>query len=163
MKACTSCLHSKRLTEFRRWNRSADGRRDTCRACQCAQEKTWRDRTGKGAKYARDFREKNPLAYAITRCKQTARRKNLAFDLDTHVGALEIRARRGRCEISGYPFATTGGARRPDALSIDRIDCAQGYVFSNVRLVCAAVNAALSTWGLAAVEPLIAAWAENKK
>jgi hypothetical protein len=163
MKTCKSCRTAKKLDEFRRWNRGPDGRRDICRTCQCAQEKAWRDRTGKGAEYAQTFRKNNPLAYAITRCRQTATRKGLAFDLDRHVGALAIRAARGRCEISGYPFSTTGEPRRPDALSIDRIDCSQGYVFSNVRLVCAAVNASLATWGLVAVEPIIQTWASNIK
>lgn len=57
----------------------------------------------------------------------------------------------GACELTGLPFER-GEARHAFAPSLDRIDCARGYEFDNVRLVCFMVNAALGAWGL---EPLL--------
>lgn len=56
----------------------------------------------------------------------------------------------GRCEYTRIPFSLTrikGATSRPWAPSIDRIDCGIGYEFSNCRMVCNAVNIALSQFG----------------
>jgi len=56
----------------------------------------------------------------------------------------------GTCELSGIPFAIerpTGVMHGPYAASLDRIDATKGYEFSNVRLLCFAVNMALGAWG----------------
>lgn len=55
----------------------------------------------------------------------------------------------GRCEVSGVPFCgdNSCGKRRPFAPSIDRKVPEDGYVPENCRLVCFAVNVALSDWG----------------
>lgn len=55
----------------------------------------------------------------------------------------------GRCEVTGIPFSgrQTDSRRRPFFQSIDRKDCAQGYTIENCRLVCLAVNIAMSNWG----------------
>jgi hypothetical protein len=55
-----------------------------------------------------------------------------------------------RCAVSGIPFTLAGkttGYRSPCRPSIDRIDAQKGYTPGNIRLVCVAVNAALSDWG----------------
>jgi hypothetical protein len=57
--------------------------------------------------------------------------------------------------LSGIPFEFERrwrGQRRPFAPSLDRINSAKGYVYSNCRLVCVAVNIAMNEWGL---EPLL--------
>jgi hypothetical protein len=55
----------------------------------------------------------------------------------------------GKCELSGieWDHKTVVGNKRPFAPSIDRIDCSAGYTFENCRLVCIAVNIALSNFG----------------
>lgn len=56
----------------------------------------------------------------------------------------------GRCELTGIAFDATRhapGKRAPFAASLDRIDCAGGYVADNVRLVCLIVNCALGDFG----------------
>lgn len=59
------------------------------------------------------------------------------------------RATDGRCALCGIPFdfARRGRKRRPFAPSVDRIDCSRGYALDNCRLVCVAVNYAMSDWG----------------
>ena len=58
----------------------------------------------------------------------------------------------GLCSVTGIPFVldSTGDSavKHPLAPSIDRIDSSKGYTADNVRVVCWAVNAACSTWGL---------------
>lgn len=61
----------------------------------------------------------------------------------------------GRCSVSGIPFdlnKCVASRRRPFAVSIDRIDCSAGYTKENCRIVCVAVNYAMSDWGLGVLE-----------
>lgn len=60
-----------------------------------------------------------------------------------------------KCEVSGIDFSyelVRGRSRIRSRMiwapSLDRIDSTRGYTPNNVRLVCAAVNIALSDWGL---------------
>jgi integrase len=56
----------------------------------------------------------------------------------------------GRCELTGIAFSLDcpkGCARRPWFPSLDRVDGRRGYVASNCRLVCTAVNLALNDFG----------------
>jgi hypothetical protein len=56
----------------------------------------------------------------------------------------------GVCAVTGIPFddAQIGQfRRRPFAPSLDRIECSKGYVPGNLRVVCVAVNYAMSDWG----------------
>lgn len=164
-KSCRKCSENKPVSEFRRWRRSPDGYRNECKECQCAAEKTWRKNSNSAARYAKEFRERNPTSYAISRCKQTAERKGLDFDLHLHFEELYRRVRQGVCELTGFPLdlamPSTRQQRRPNAVSIDRIDAKKGYVLSNVRVVCLAVNLALGTWGESGLLPILNAWKER--
>ncbi len=62
----------------------------------------------------------------------------------------------GKCMLTGIDFDLTpfSGKRRPFAASIDRIDPALGYSKANCRLVCTAVNYAMSDWGLAVLRKI---------
>ncbi len=48
----------------------------------------------------------------------------------------------------------TNSYRAPFAPSIDRINSEKGYTDGNVRLVCVAVNWALSDWGIEVFEKI---------
>jgi hypothetical protein len=165
MRSCKKCCEIKPASEFRRWSHSPDGYRNACKKCQCAEELAKRQTSGNGARYAKEFRERNPTAYAITRCRQTALKKGLDFDLHLHFEELDRRVRAGVCELTGYPLDLAGPStpqqRRPNAASIDRIDSKKGYVLSNVRVVCLAVNLALGTWGENGLLPILKAWNER--
>jgi hypothetical protein len=69
----------------------------------------------------------------------------------------------GRCLLSGIEFDMTpfSGKRRPFAPSIDRIDPSRGYSKGNCRLVCVAVNYAMSDWGLAVLKRIAVAILER--
>lgn len=53
------------------------------------------------------------------------------------------------CELSGIAYSAkkNHSFRAPFCPTIDRIDCKKGYTEDNIRIVCAAVNWALSDWG----------------
>lgn len=56
----------------------------------------------------------------------------------------------GRCELTGVPFSLdnrTGSRTPPFKPSLDRIDCSQGYSYTNCRLITVAANIALRDWG----------------
>lgn len=81
--------------------------------------------------------------------RKRAARKSLLFDLTIPQLGTLVRRADDRCEVSGLPFVHEPGdfRRRPFAPSLDRIDSGQGYTYSNVRIVCCCVNAALNEWG----------------
>ena len=167
MKICNKCGAYKPLSSFRKWKLSEDGYRKTCKTCMCAVEKVRRETSGKAKIYAKTFRDKNPASYAITRCRQTALKKGLDFDLDQHKDELVTRINFGFCEITGFPLVLTGpvsrNSKRPDAVSIDRIDTSKGYTIGNVRVVCLAVNLALNVWGEERLLPILSAWVSRTK
>lgn len=79
----------------------------------------------------------------VRRAKDRAAKTGLPFDLDEHLDELEVRWRAGRCEATGIPFAPGDGTvRGPWSASLDRVDPAIGYVFTNVRWVVWIFNAA---------------------
>jgi hypothetical protein len=69
----------------------------------------------------------------------------IAADIDRMLEACDF-----RCSVTGVPYsleAVGPRAQRPYAPSIDRKDNAVGYLADNCRLVCAAANIAMNTWG----------------
>lgn len=81
--------------------------------------------------------------------RKRAIRKKLEFSLTLPQLLTLARRADNHCEVTGLPFVhdPEGYRRRPFAPSIDRIDSSIGYTFSNVRIVCCCVNAALNEWG----------------
>jgi hypothetical protein len=83
-------------------------------------------------------------------CKARGLQRRLQFEL-TLQDVVDLLARtQGRCDLTGIAFSTERvGVRglRPWMPSMDRRDASQGYTRSNCRVVCAAVNLALSDFG----------------
>jgi hypothetical protein len=73
-------------------------------------------------------------------------KKKAAFDLTQHLEAIQLRIDKGRCELTGLPLRLTHGLTW-DSPSLDRVDPTQGYLYSNIRIVCHAANSALGNWG----------------
>lgn len=107
----------------------------------------------RGAKRRLEKRAQCLIAAARTR----SRNKGLLFDLDHFSGELQRRIDLGRCELSGVPFDLSPG-RKPTSPSLDRIRPELGYIATNVRVICHALNAALGDWGEDALRPIIAAY-----
>ena len=93
----------------------------------------------------------------VSNCRTRARRKHLVFDLDQHVDEIQARIDSGYCEMTGCAFNLSPG-RSWDSPSIDRIDPAAGYIYSNIRIICHAMNAAMGDWGEAPLEQMLRSW-----
>lgn len=85
----------------------------------------------------------------VTSAKPRARKKGLPFDLDQHIPEIQARINTGVCELSGLPFTPRGknGKMGPLSASLDRIKPELGYVYSNIRIICWALNIAFCNWG----------------
>lgn len=86
----------------------------------------------------------------LSKSKTRALECGLAFDLTIDGLNTLVELQRDRCALSGFKFLLNeerGKGRRAFLPSIDRIDCAKGYTFGNVRLVLVAVNIGLADFG----------------
>lgn len=107
----------------------------------------WKTR-GNGAwqRYAQS--KKGKITLLLNYAKDRSIKGNLEYTLDREW--LDKRLETGVCEITGLPFefVQPGNYRtHPFTPSIDRIIPKLGYTKENCRLVCFAVNRALSDWG----------------
>jgi hypothetical protein len=86
----------------------------------------------------------------LWRARQRGREKGCAFRLTREsLTTLLIRS-DGRCEVTGVAFSDRAAGRgrmRPLVPSLDRIIPVNGYTEENCRIVCAAINVAMFTWG----------------
>ena len=93
--------------------------------------------------------DRGTITALLGNAKDRALRGGFEFDLDREFIATKLAA--GVCEFTGLAFEREWSGEnyraRPFAPSLDRIVPALGYVKSNVRMVCFAVNMALSDWG----------------
>jgi len=92
--------------------------------------------------------EKGRVTLLLNYAQDRARRHSLPFDLDREW--LEPKLAMGKCELTGLTLSgeVPGQYRiHPFAPSLDRIHPDAGYVKTNTRLVCFAVNMARSDWG----------------
>lgn len=90
------------------------------------------------------------LHTTIAGCRGRSSAKERTCSLDAEQLAALLRRSRGRCEVTGIAFQLQkpdGARARPFFHSLDRIDSSRGYVADNCRIVCYAVNLAMSNWG----------------
>lgn len=92
----------------------------------------WRD------KYYRKTRVSVPWQFTLMALKSRAKRRGLAFDLDSEWASSRW---TGNCELSGIPFVLDGTTRNPFTLSVDKIDPKKGYTKDNCRFILWALNA----------------------
>ena len=149
--------------------------RPLCAECQRRYETQWRAQNTerlqqareKRAEAAREYQAKynreNWARYIVSRLKPKCQKKGIPFDLDKHLDELNQRRSTGLCELTGLPLRDTlRGHRTWDSASLDRINPADGYVYSNVRIVCFGMNAALGDWGGAVFSKIVSAYLARK-
>lgn len=79
----------------------------------------------------------------VEHARTRSRKKKVPFGL-TIAMVRELFARcKGYCEVTGHALQDSG----PFRPSLDRIDCAAGYVMGNVRVVCWITNTAMLHFG----------------
>jgi len=119
-------------------------------------------RAHKEKAYRQVYDAKNRGRLLVMEAGRRSKRKGIAFDLDQHIEEIESRVQRQVCEMTGIPLYMECRGIRWNSPSMDRIDPTKGYVLSNVRIVCFAMNAALGSWGEEALMKVISAWLERK-
>lgn len=92
------------------------------------------------------YRTENWERVLIANARRRAEKKGLPFDLDKHSMELEQRLRAKVCELSGLPLDRSKH-NGPYFPSLDRIIPSLGYVYSNIRVICFALNTAFGSWG----------------
>jgi hypothetical protein len=104
---------------------------------------------------ARDEEQhREQIAASYSRAFRRARKRAAEFSREFCLSEADLAAAidraAGNCEISGIEFDLSpqkDRRRLPFAPSIDRVDSRQGYVASNIRLVCICVNIMVSDFG----------------
>lgn len=97
----------------------------------------------------------------IGAARRRAKRLEVPFDLDRYVEELTDRIARG-CELTGVAFDMTAKPGRAwNAPSLDRIIPEKGYIPSNIRVVCFAINVAMGNWGIDHLYDMVQKWAER--
>jgi hypothetical protein len=119
-----------------------------------------------------EIRKLRNMREALTTVLKSAQKRAIArgvdFDLDiSHLVAL-AHAQKWSCAISGLEFvlsSTVGrsAGREPLRPSLHRIDRSGGYVPSNVRLICVAVNYAIGAWGEDLFFKIVTATAQTRR
>jgi hypothetical protein len=90
------------------------------------------------------------LHSTLAGCRSRSSAKGRSASLTASELEAIMRRSRGRCEVSGIAFQIhkpDESRARPFFHSLDRVDSSKGYVAANCRLVCYAVNLAMSNWG----------------
>lgn len=176
MKTCAKCQEIKPLDAFEKEPRAKDGRRYSCKACRNAQRRalaltrgarplsTRAKQTAKD--YGRRYRQKFVWRTLLLHARKRAAKFGWAFDLDEHAEAMRTRVEKMTCEMTGLPLVSSAGVgspgqRRWNTPSLDRIDPTKGYTYQNTRIVCWAMNAAMSTWGEEVTRTVMKAWMRN--
>lgn len=101
----------------------------------------------------------------VIACRSRAAARGMAFGLTPAAVAEALRRSRGRCEVTGLAFSDAAAGKRqkrPFFHSLDRRDSTSGYTPDNIRVVCFAVNMAMSNWGEHVFEQLAAGYVFNK-
>jgi len=178
LKTCSKCRQSKLPSEFRPEPRAMDGLRYSCLECdrrvnrayvernrevrRLKQQESRRADPRRHRAYQLKHYAKNRAALLVRGAKRRADKNSLPFDLYPHVKEIQCRIDAGKCELSGIALDLYAPARAYNCPSLDRIIPAKGYLYSNVRVVCQAMNCALGSWGEAALEQVVRAWLARK-
>lgn len=137
-KFCNSCQTEKLLSEFYPDKTHNDGYHSTCKVCNNAYSKAYRERhREKMDAYKRRLKENNPIKYLLIQAK--ARCKHLGGIVPFAINPEDV-TYVSHCPVLGVELAYASrqskrGMVVDNAASLDRIIPAYGYVPGNVRIV----------------------------
>ncbi len=148
-RARTRLERKRRLARnrMRRYRKTAHGRAAQRRYEQRPTTKAANRIRRRARRLRPEVRAQDLLDRALARARETRGLKCLL----TKAQIVE-KLRVGKCALSGlsFDFAPSDiSSRNPLAPSLDRIDSNGHYTDGNTRVVCCALNAAISEWGLA--------------
>ena len=178
-KRCRKCQQVKPLGEFHAEKRAGDGHRYTCKECDRLRHTEYREthreerRAARKARY-REFPEwernssmlyrlRYPWKNMMQHAKKRAAKFGLPYDLDEHEEEIKARIAPMVCELTGLPMVFSVGVGNPgerywNTPTLDRIEPANGYAYSNVRIICWALNCAMGHWGEDVLRTVVEAW-----
>jgi hypothetical protein len=84
----------------------------------------------------------------MSHARARAKKIGIPYALQRMNKSIQGRIDFGHCEVSGLEFDLGSPVVVWNSPSIDRIEPALGYVPSNIRIVCFALNSAMGNWGL---------------
>jgi len=108
--------------------------------------------------YHREYNAKNRGILLVREAMRRAVNKGLPCDLQNYIETLAARVHVGRCEMTGVTLNLRASVIEWNSPSLDRIVPKKGYVYSNIRVVCFAMNASLGNWGESILRSLMSVW-----
>lgn len=178
-KQCSKCKKVKPLSEFGPEKRSSDNHRYSCRTCDRTKNRQYHDSNRerrnikaaqrrrkhpeKDAAYQRRYRERFAWRTLVMHARKRAAKFGWAYDLDKHLPKIQNRVQAMKCEMTGLQLVNGSGCggqgkRYFNTISMDRINPGKGYLYSNIRIVCWAMNCAMGTWGESVLKSLVTEW-----
>jgi len=102
----------------------------------------------------------------MVKVRGNAKRRGIEVSITVEDIDRMMRDQDMRCCLTGIKFKTDRhegcGRVRPRLPSVDRIDARGPYAMGNVRIVCAAMNAALGDWGEDSFERMLDGYCRAK-
>ena len=155
-KRCTKCREMKYEGDFK-----LQGRRlcSWCKECQSGSGRTLEE----SREYSRQYGIENKHIKLMCNARARSKVSGLAYDLDDYRDQIRARMYAGVCELTGLPLRyDSGNAATWNSPSIDRIKPELGYIYSNIRVVCHALNTAIGAWGEEQTAVLMQAWLDKR-
>lgn len=172
-KVCSKCGDAKAARCFTKHRGHSDGLSSQCKECKAVWHKenytklaivnrrNW-ERYTQHRRRQKDYATRYRARRLITEAKRRAKRQGLAFDLDAYASEIKARVDAAKCELSGVDLDLCAVGRKYNSASLDRIVPAAGYVYSNIRVVCVAMNFALNNWGEEPLLKVVNGWLANR-
>lgn len=156
----------RRATKVREYQRAyRAGNKERIAYLQKERQKRHAERNPESAaeKHKR-WRSNHPDRKLLYSARARAKSKGIEFSLTPEW--LESRLSSGVCELAGIPISfdeKSEGRCRAFSPSIDRIDSSLGYTPDNCRVVCWAINMAMSEWGEETFAVVAKKYLENQR
>lgn len=147
MKKCSACLDTKPFNQFCKMTSNHDGYHVMCKSCSKVRNKQYRE-ANKLRLALKQKEQRNTPSVAVSQMVQNAKTRAKKKKVDFTISAKDVKEliskQNNKCAVTGFELEYTSGAdnerSNPYKCSIDRIRPNEGYILSNIRLVCWVVN-----------------------